>query len=148
MDEMSMTRIRELTIGDYDDMVRLWERGRIPFKPKGRDSREEIRRQMRKNAELFLGVFDERLLVGVVVGSHDGRKGWINRLAVSRECRRKGIAQLLLACVEKALRKRGARIFCALVEESNLESINLFRKQGYLIHRDILYLSKREGEDV
>ncbi|UCC33062.1 MAG: GNAT family N-acetyltransferase [Candidatus Bathyarchaeota archaeon] len=143
-----MTGIRELTISDYDDMVRLWEQTSMPFKPKGRDSRQEIDHQMRENAELFLGVFDKRMLVGVVVGSHDGRKGWINRLAVSPECRRRGIAQLLLARVEKALRKKGARIFCALVEESNLESVSLFRKRGYLVHKDILYLSRREGEDV
>jgi GNAT superfamily N-acetyltransferase len=103
---------------------------------------------MKENPELFLGAFEGRILVGTLVGSYDGRKGWINRLAVDPEHRRKGIAQLLIARVEMALRKKGARIICALVETPNLESVNLFEKLGYITHRDILYLSKRESKDV
>jgi ribosomal protein S18 acetylase RimI-like enzyme len=143
-----MTRIQELTIGDYEDMVKLWKQSLLPFKPKGRDSKQEMRRQMKENPELFLGAFERKTLVGIVVGSYDGRKGWINRLAVDPEHRRKGIAQLLIARIEMALKKKGTRIICALVEESNQESISLFEKIGYVLHRDILYLSKRESKDV
>ncbi len=143
-----MTGIRKLTIGDYDEMIKLWERSALPFKPKGRDSRQEITRQMNRNPDLLLGAFEGRKLVGVVVGSYDGRKGWINRLAVDPERRRKGVARLLIARIEMALREKGARIICALVEKSNLKSICLFEKQGYVTHRSILYLSKRESEDV
>ena len=143
-----MTRIRKLTISDYDEMIELWERSSLPFKPKGRDSRQAITLQMNKNPDLFLGAFEGRVLVGTVVGSYDGRKGWINRLAVDPEHRRQGIAQHLIARVEGALREKGARIICALVEESNLESISLFEKLGYVTDRGILYLSKRESEDV
>ena len=143
-----MTRIRKLTIGDYDKMIKLWERSSLPFKPKGRDSRQEIARQIRENPEFFLGAFEGKTLAGVVIGSHDGRKGWINRLAVDPEYRMQGIAQLLIARMEKSLREKGARIICALVEELNLDSISLFEKLGYVTHRDILYVSKRESEDV
>ena len=143
-----MVRIRELTIGDYKDMVGLWERSSLPFKPKGRDSRQEITHQMKEHPELFLGAFEGRTLVGVVIGSYDGRKGWINRLAVDQGYRRRGIAQLLIARIEKALMEKGARIICALVEKSNRESITLFEKLGYVTDRGILYLSKRESEDV
>ena len=143
-----MTRIRKLTMSDYDEMVKLWERSYLPFKPRGRDSKQEIKRQMGRNPDLFLGALDGRALVGTVVGSYDERKGWINRLAVHPEYRRKGIAQLLIARIEKVLRKRGARIVSALVEESNVESVSLFEKLGYKTHRSILYLSKRESEDV
>ena len=143
-----MTRIRRLTIGDCDEMIKLWERSSLPFKPKGRDSRQEIGRQMTVSPELFLGAFEGRTLVGTVVGSYDGRKGWINRLAVDPEYRRQRIAQLLVARIEDALKEKGAKIICALVEESNLGSISLFEKLGYLTDRGILYLSKRESEDV
>jgi ribosomal protein S18 acetylase RimI-like enzyme len=143
-----MTRIRKLVIDDYDEMIKLWERSSLPFKPKGRDSKQEIARQMNRNPDLFLGAFEERALVGTVIGSYDDRKGWINRLAVDLEHRRRGIAQLPIARMEKALRDKGARIICALVEKSNLDSISLFEKLGYVTHRDILYVSKRESEDV
>ncbi len=143
-----MTRIRRLTIGDYDELIKLWERSSLPFKPKGRDNRQEIARQMNANPELFLGAFEGRTLVGTVVGSYDGRKGWINRLAVDPDHRRQGIGQILIARIEKSLREKGARIIAALVEKSNLKSINLFEKLGYVTDKEILYLSKRESEDV
>ena len=143
-----MTRIRKLTTSDYDEMIKLWERSSLPFKPRGRDSRQEITRQMNRNSDLLLGAFEGRALVGTVIGSYDDRKGWINRLAVDPKYRRKGIAQLLIARIEMALREKSARIICALVEESNLKSISLFEKLGYVTDRGILYLSKRESEDV
>lgn len=143
-----MTKIRKLTISDYDEMINLWEQSSLPFKPKGRDSRQAITRQMKRSPNLFLGAFQGRPLVGVVIGSYDGRKGWINRLAVDPEYRRQGIAQLLIARIERALREHGARIISALVEEPNLESISMFEKLGYVTHRDILYLSKRESKEV
>ena len=143
-----MTRIRKLTINDYDEMIKLWEQSSLPFKPKGRDSKQEIARQMNRNPDLFLGAFEERALVGTVIGSYDDRKGWINRLAVDLEHRKKGVAQLLIARIEKVLREKGARIICALDEESNLKSISLFEKLGYVTDRGILYLSKSESEDV
>jgi ribosomal protein S18 acetylase RimI-like enzyme len=143
-----MVRIRELTISDYKDMVGLWERSSLLFKPKGRDSSQEIRRQMKDSSDLFMGAFKKRTLVGTAVGSYDGRKGWINRLAVDPRHRGEGIGKLLISCSEKALEKRGARVVCALVDVPNPESVNLFEKLGYTAHRNILYLSKRESIDV
>ena len=140
--------IRRLTIDDYDEMVKLWKRSALSFKPKGRDSRQAIKKQMNRAPDLFLGDFKEGMLVGVIIGSYDGRKGWINRLAVDPEQRRQGIAQLLITHMEKNLEKRGAEVICALVMASNIESINLFEKQRYIIDKSILYLSKRKSEDV
>ena len=143
-----MARLRRLTIDDYARMVALWERSSLPFKPKGRDSRKEIAHQMKRTPDLFVGAFDGRELVGVGIGSCDGRKGWINRLAVDPIHRRRGVARHLIGRIEAALRQRGARVICALVETSNPESIALFGKLGYVVHGDLVYLSKRESEDV
>lgn len=77
---------------------------------------------------LFIGAFHRQELVGVVIGSFDGRmKGWINRLAVSPKHRRKGIAHQLIKAVERALERRGVAIFCALIETPNEESLNVFK---------------------
>lgn len=140
--------IRELTISDYEEMTKLWSRANLPFKPKGRDSKKAIEKQMRANPEFFLGAFENNRLVGTVIISCDTRKGWINRLAVDPNYRRRGIAKALIAKSEKKLRKRGIKIFCALIEDSNTASCELFRKCGYVEHRDITYLSKRDNADI
>jgi len=140
--------IRKLTIGDYEEMVRLWSKAKLPFKPKGRDSKEAIAAQIAANPEFFLGALEGNRLVGTVIISCDMRKGWINRLAVDPAYKRRGIAKVLIAESEKTLRKQGIRIFCALIEDYNVASKELFRECGYVEHRDIAYFSKRDSSEV
>ena len=140
--------IRKLTISDYEEMVRLWSRAKLPFKPKGRDNKKAIATQMKANPEFFLGTFENNRLVGTVIISCDLRKGWINRLAVDPDYRYRGIAKVLIAESEKTLRKYGIRIFCALIEDYNTVSKKLFKECGYVEHRDIIYFSKRASDEV
>ena len=138
--------IRKLTANDYADMTRLWIKAGLPFKPKGRDSKQRIVAEMKACPDFFLGAFEEDHLVGTVIVSSDLRKGWINRLAVDLHCRHRGIARALIAEGEKIMHKRGLRIFCALIEESNVPSKELFKKCGYSESHDILYFSKRDSD--
>ncbi len=148
-EDSNQIEIRTLTIKDYDAMVELWKRAGLPFKPRGREEERMIEKQMKAFPEFFIGAFHEDKLVGVVIGSYDGRmKGWINRLAVDPACRQQGIAQQLISHVEEALEKRGAAIFGALVETLNEESVKLFQKMGYIAHREILYITKRKNQEV
>jgi ribosomal protein S18 acetylase RimI-like enzyme len=136
--------IRRLTAGDYESAVGLWTRAELPFKPRGRDSKKAIVAQMVANPQFFLGAFENDKLVGVVIVSSDGRKGWINRLAVDPACRRVGIAKKLITESEKILRKHGIGIFCALIDDSNNVSKRLFEACGYEEHKDIIYFSKHK----
>jgi GNAT superfamily N-acetyltransferase len=140
--------IRPLTISDYDAIISLWKVSGLPIKPEGRDSEDEMKIQLKKDPDLALGAFLEGDLVGVIIGSDDGRKGWINRLAVKPEHRRKGVAVMLIEATEKALKERGRQIICTLVEDWNDVSMQVFKEAGYIKHEDILYLSKREGDFV
>ena len=140
--------IRKLAINDYEEIIKLWSRARLPYKPKGRDSKEAIAGQMKANPEFFLGAFEDNRLVGMVIISCDMRKGWINRLAVDPDYRNRDIAAALIAESEKILRKHGVRIFCALIEDYNAASRELFKECGYVEHRDIIYFSKRDSNEV
>ncbi|NWF87660.1 GNAT family N-acetyltransferase [Candidatus Bathyarchaeota archaeon] len=140
--------MRKLTIDNYGELIELWSKARLPFKPKGRDSKKAITAQMKANPEFFLGAFANNHLVGVAILSCDMRKGWINRLAVDPTYRRLGIAKALIAESEKILRRYGVKIFCSLIEDYNVASKNLFKKCGYVEHRDIIYFSKRDSDEI
>jgi len=140
--------IRKLTINNYEDIIKLWSRATLPYKPKGRDSKDAIQAQIEANPEFFLGAFERNRLIGSVILSCDMRKGWINRLAVDPDYRRRGVAKALIAEAEKILRKYGIKIFCALIEDYNNVSKEFFKKCGYVEHRDILYYSKRDSDEV
>jgi ribosomal protein S18 acetylase RimI-like enzyme len=140
--------IRRLAINDYEEIVRLWVKAKLPFKPKGRDGREAIETHMKANPEFFLGAFEDNRLIGSVIISCDLRKGWINRLAVDPDFRRRGIAKALIAESEKVLRRHGVRIFCVLIEDYNTLSKKLFKECDYVEGRDIIYFSKRDSDEV
>lgn len=143
-------RILPLTIQDIPRMLDLWEKAGLPFKPQGRDSLSEIQRQMRTDTVIFLGALFGKNddLVGTVVGTDDGRKGYLNRLAVLPDHRGKGVGSALLKKCELWLRQRGRGIITALVEEGNDASFEFMRGNEYEEHRDIVYFTKRDNPDV
>lgn len=84
----------------------------------------------------------------MVMVSHDGRKGWINRLAVDPAYRRQGLGARLIAAAEKELHGQGVEVVAALIEAQNEPTLNLFQKEGYLLAKDIFYLSKWSSEEA
>jgi ribosomal protein S18 acetylase RimI-like enzyme len=145
---MAPLEIKELQPDDYDAMIDLWVRAKLPHRPKGRDSREKIAEQIERDGDLYIGAFDGENLVGVVIGNYDGRKGSINRIAVAPERHREGIALVLIEACEKALKKRGVEVISTLIEVPNDPSVAMFKKAGYVHHDDIIYMSKRDRPDA
>ncbi len=141
-------KIRRLSLRDYDKMVEIWRSSGLPFKPKGRESKASMKKQIEATPDLLLGAEENDELIGVIIASTEGRKGWLNRIAVVPEKRGKGIAKALTVKAEQALRKRGIKIIGLLVHKSNTQSINLAKSLGYTPNPEILYLTKRESDDA
>ena len=144
---MTDVKIRPLKESELGSLYELWTAAGLHFKSKGRDSISNLRKQRRHDPSLFVGAFEGSDLVGAVIASDDGRKAWINRLAVVPQARRKGIASLLVRHCERVLRKRGRGIFCVHIEDGNPESVQLFAKEGYSREFDIFYYTKRDSKD-
>lgn len=137
--------IRELTLDELALLGPLWECAGLSYRPTGRDTLENLRVQWHRGAHGFIGGFDGNLLIGAVLATDDGRRGWINRLAVHPKYRGQGIGQRLIAAAEQTLEAAGLRIIAALIEEDNAASRALFAKTGYELLPEVLYYSKRES---
>jgi ribosomal protein S18 acetylase RimI-like enzyme len=139
--------IRPLREGELDTMRRVWKAAGLSYRPRGRDSLRNLARQRRNAPGYFLGAFRNGRLIGVSLVTDDGRKGWINRLAVVPEEQRKGVASLLVDRSEAVLRRKGLQLLCAHIEIQNAVSVAFFEKLGYNVEREILYLTKRDDKD-
>lgn len=140
--------IRYFKMDDYDSLIELWESAGLPYKPNGRDSRENIESELKKGIAIFLVAETDNKIIGSVFGTHDGRKGWINRAAVHPQYRQKGIAKKLVSEVEKKLDELGLDIVACLIEDWNDRSMKVFEKLGYIKHSDVIYFSKRKNIDT
>lgn len=135
--------IKPLTIEDYDEIIRVWGDAGLRYRPKGRDSREKMRKEMQRDVCMFFGYYIDDRLIGVSIANYDGRRAWINRLAVDPDYRGQGIAGQLIAACEEFLTDLGALVISALIEDINEPSIAAFHKAGYTCLDSIKYFSKR-----
>ncbi len=137
-----------LSSADYNKIIELWQVSGLSHRPLGRDSRTNIDRQMQEENTRFLGIYNENQLIAAAIVSHNGRKGWINRLAVHPEFRLQNIATTMIDCCEEWLIREGIEIFAVLIEDDNKVSMDLFIKNDYIRHDDIIYFTKRKNDLV
>lgn len=137
-----------MTAADYDNVIALWQTGGLPLKIGGRDSREEIIRQLAAPTSVYLVAVADDAVVGTVCGTHDGRKGWINRVAVHPRWRGIGVAVLLVEEVERRFQELGLGVFAALIETQSSASRKTFTKMGYRRLDHIQYFVKKLRDDM
>lgn len=140
--------VRPLREEELEEMIRVWLEAGLPYRPKGRDSIESLRAQRKRDPDLFLGAFDGDKMIGAVIATDDGRKGWINRLAVLPAYQRMRVGRMIVAECETALRRRGRGVFSILIEGRNEASEALFEKSGYRDESYIRYYVKRDSEET
>ena len=141
-------KIKQLTIDDYDEIIRIWSIAGLPFRPKGRDSKALMGEEMKIETSCFFGLIAGNAMIGVAIGSYDGRRGWINRLAIDPDYRGKGYGMILIEHVHEYLISRGALVMAALIHDDNYPSISIFQKAGYVCEKEILYFAKRPSPDA
>lgn len=139
--------IRRLTIDDFDDIHRIWSDSGLPTKPGGRDSRAMIEKEMQKSVVAYFGLFDNNKMIGVGIANFDGRRGWVNRVAIDPDQRGKKLASKIIDVCEQFLYDSGAVVICALIEEENSPSMACFAGSGYTAEKEIIYWTKRRSAE-
>jgi ribosomal protein S18 acetylase RimI-like enzyme len=133
-------RIREFQLNDYGDVVNVWNTAGLILRPG--DEFDGVKLKLQRDPDLFLVAEDEDEIVGVVMGAWDGRRGWINHLAVVPNLQRQGIGHALIGEVEKRLIEKGAKKVNAQVYRSNTKSFDFFKSVGYEVHSDLVMIGK------
>ncbi|MBN1177399.1 MAG: GNAT family N-acetyltransferase [Dehalococcoidales bacterium] len=135
--------IRPFKLADYNGILALWDGADLPYRPAGRDSYDNIKKQLDNGTTVFLVAEADGKPVGCVLGTHDGRKGWINRLAVDAEYRNQGIARKLVGEMEGQFASLGLEVIACVIDGDNEISQEVFQKLGYEYY-DVHYYSRRK----
>lgn len=133
---------------DYKALIKIWLKSELPYKPLGRDSYENISKQIKESSCDIIFALLKNEIVGAVLVSHDGRKGWINRLAVPPKFRNNNIAIGLIEKAEEWFEGKEIHIYACLIEGFNNKSVHLFKKAGYKVFKGMKYLTKRDFPEI
>ena len=130
-------------------MLELWKEAGSTLSVS--DDLETLERHFIDQPGLLLVAFSGSKLLGTVMGSWDGWRGNICRLAVRPEYRRKGIGKALVGEVERRLWALGARKISILVEKDDelaLSFWNAMEKNDYRVDTRITRFTRTlEADD-
>ena len=121
--------IRECHSKDVEAVLNLWRQANAT--PSVTDNADDLRRAVSDSRANVLVAEVDGQLVGSIIGTFDGWRGNIYRMAVHPHYRRRGIARALVAEVEKRLARQGARRITALVEKNHPWATGFWQAVGY-----------------
>jgi ribosomal protein S18 acetylase RimI-like enzyme len=133
--------IQEMTIGDFDEVKALWQRSN-GIELSNADTKESIARFLERNPGLSFVAHDGDRLVGAVLCGHDGRRGYIDHLAVSQSHRCQGIGRALVGRCLYNLVQIGIRKWHLFVIQDNQDAIEFWKKLGWAQRVELVTMSK------
>jgi len=136
-----MAQIEQMFPSDYDEVIALWKNSK-GISVDESDSRDGIRSFLSRNPSMSCVAREGGILVGAVLGGHDGRRGYLHHLAVAQSHRGRGIGRLLAENVLAALAVKGI-IKCHLfVRTDNAEARRFWSHAGWRQRDDIVMMTQ------
>lgn len=135
-------KIREMTIGDYDEVYMLWRNTPGMGLNTADDSREGIAAYLKRNPHTCFVAEVEEGVAGAILAGHDGRRGFIYHLAVSIPHRGKGVGSALVEHAMAALEHEGIRKVALVVFDQNVIGNAFWERLGFSKREDLIYRNK------
>ena len=135
-----MALIREMDISDYSQVIELWSETEAMLL-RDADSRENIGKYLERNPNLSFVAVDGDTIVGAILVGTDGRRGYVQHLAVNSNCRGKGIGAKLISSAVDALSKIGIAKTHLFVANENLNAQYFYEKLGWFPRDEVRMFS-------
>ncbi len=133
--------IRKVNISDFEQIFSLWEKAGLSLTDKQTEL-YDFQNILKLNPSSCFVLTDKQNIIGCVLGTFNGRRGWIYHLAIHPSYHNLGLGSLLLDTAETELKKKGAHRMNLGVSLTNLKVIPFYEKSGFTITTDALYLTK------
>jgi len=122
--------ITEFSMADYDEATAFW-RAMPEIGLDDADAPERMQAYLERNPGLSFIARDKGKLVGAVLCGHDGRRGYLQHLAVDPAYRGKGIGRALLNRCFEGLRVAGIARCNIFVYADNEKGKAFWHKAGW-----------------
>ena len=140
------TIVRVFRIEDFDAVIVLWRRTEGVGLNES-DARPAIAAYLRRNPGLSFVAEEEGRIVGAVLCGHDGRRGYLHHLAVSKRHRGHGIGrQLVCACLAK-LRKAGIPKCNIFIFADNAAGMRFWKRTGWSLRTELRLMQIRLNDE-
>jgi N-acetylglutamate synthase len=133
--------IREFKDSDYDAVFALWKRA-AGVVLRNVDAREPVTAYLARNAGLSFVACESATIIGAVLCGTDGRRGYLQHLAVAPSHQRRGIGRRLAACCVDALTARGIDKCHLMVVADNHDAVAFWARIGWAERSDIRVMSR------
>ena len=134
--------IRSMTPADCPAVLALW-RTLEGLGLGTSDTNEQVATYLARNPSLSLVALAGSGIVGALLSGHDGRRGFLHHLAVSRAYRRRGIGRALVERAVEGLRREGILRSHILVYGNNIAATAFWERLGWST-RDHLRIMSRD----
>ena len=131
--------IRVMTIEDYDEVYQLWEKIRGFGLRSVDDSREGIRRFLKRNPGTSVVAVEDGKVVGSILCGHDGRRGCFYHVCVDEQYRRRGIGNAMVVMAMEALKKEEINKVCLIAFTQNDIGNAFWNTIGWTKRQDLNY---------
>ena len=113
-----------MKISMYEELVNLWKNNEGIRLSVG-DTKDELDKYLKRNRGMSYVCFDknQNKIAGSILCGHDGRRGYIYHLAVSKKFRKNNIAKSLIERSLSKLKKSGIQFESVLHSNSKICSL-------------------------
>lgn len=131
---------RIMDISDYDRVISLWQQC-DGVSLRDADSRDGIARYLDRNPGLSFVAEADQDIVGTVMAGHDGKRGYIQHLAVLDSLRQQGIGSRLVEICLQALKQAGIVKSHVHVLHDNAQGREFWLRRDWFQRKEIVMYS-------
>jgi ribosomal protein S18 acetylase RimI-like enzyme len=132
-------KIEKFKIEYYDEVVELWRKAGVEVVSS--DTIDEVTRVLNRNPDLFLIGKVQEKIVAVVIGTFDGRRGYVHHLAVDPNYQKIGFGKTIMDALIEQFRTNNIHKVHLFVEKSNRSAVEFYNNLGWDVREDLIMMS-------